>query len=168
MEGLTHNLVNICAPIPIPKRVQLYQWASAFLGTLDSPGPGAWSWAGILTAPWMYMREVLGHSGYPQGDHYALVDVWSNHHLDDSTSFSCVCLEDTQSCHAWLDHIDISYFNSLWAHSSSIRLVLFLDHHVVSVMVYLMPGQLRLAYWHFNSLLEDVSSVASFQEFWLA
>ncbi|CAM2098490.1 unnamed protein product [Caretta caretta] len=57
----------------------------------------------------------------------------------------------------------------LQAHSSSIRLAPFSDHHLVAVMASLSLERPGLAYWHFNnSLLEDVGFVASFWEFWLA
>ncbi|CAM2114218.1 unnamed protein product [Caretta caretta] len=36
MEGLVANLVNVYAPTSGPERLQFYQQASAFLGTLDS------------------------------------------------------------------------------------------------------------------------------------
>ncbi|CAM2118283.1 unnamed protein product [Caretta caretta] len=55
------------------------------------------------------------------------------------------------------------------AHSSSIRLAPFSDHHLATVTVSLCAERPGPAYWHFNnSLLEDVGFMASFREFWLA
>ncbi|CAM2104931.1 unnamed protein product [Caretta caretta] len=55
------------------------------------------------------------------------------------------------------------------AHSSSIRLAPFSDHHLATVTASLGAERPGPAYWHFNnSLLEDEGFVTSFREFWLA
>ncbi|CAM2095006.1 unnamed protein product, partial [Caretta caretta] len=55
------------------------------------------------------------------------------------------------------------------AHSSTIRPGPFSDLHLATVTVSLCAERPGPAYWHFNnSLLEDESFMASFQEFWLA
>ncbi|CAM5075314.1 unnamed protein product [Eretmochelys imbricata] len=65
--------------------------------------------------------------------------------------------------------IYLSRFHLSQAHSSSIRLAPFSDHHLATVTASLCVERLGLAYWHFNnSLLEDEGFVTSFREFWLA
>ncbi|CAM2111996.1 unnamed protein product [Caretta caretta] len=70
---------------------------------------------------------------------------------------------------SWLDRIYLSRFHLSQAHSSSIRLAPFSDHHLATVTASLCAERPGLAYWHFNnSLLEDEGFVTSFREFWLA
>ncbi|CAM2098230.1 unnamed protein product [Caretta caretta] len=86
-------------------------------------------------------------------DHQSLVDIWHNYHLDDSTTFAFVWVEDTQSCCSQLDHIYIYCFHILQAHSSSIRQAPFSDHYLVAMMASLTPDRPKPAYWHFSHSL---------------
>ncbi|CAM2113357.1 unnamed protein product [Caretta caretta] len=82
---------------------------------------------------------------------------------------SGLVVEAHWSRHSRLDRIYLSRFHLSRAHSSSIRLAPFSDHHLATAMDSLCVERPGPAYWHFNnSLLEDVGFLASFQEFWLA
>ncbi|CAM2099523.1 unnamed protein product [Caretta caretta] len=174
MEGLVVNLVNIYALQMSSRRPQYYQRVSDFLGTLDSHK------CLVLGGDFNITLEERDRSGAePRPDaanilrgiveHHSLVDVWCDHHPDDTSTFTFVRVEAHQSHHSWLDHIYLSRFHLSQAHSSAIRLAPFSDHHLVTVTVSLRAERPGLAYWHFNnSLLEDKSFVTSFREFWLA
>ncbi|CAM2106696.1 unnamed protein product [Caretta caretta] len=174
MEGLVVKLVNVYAPTSGPERLQFYQRASAFLGTLDSHE------CLVLGGDFNTTLEEQDRSGTKQSpavadtlreivEHHSLVDIWHDHHLDDTSTFTFVCMEAHRSSHSWLDHIYLSHFHLSRAHSSSIRLAPFSDHHLATVTASLCAEGPGLAYWHFNnSLLEDEGFVTSFREFWLA
>ncbi|CAM2115636.1 unnamed protein product [Caretta caretta] len=174
MEGLVVNLVNIYAPQLSSRRPQFYQQVSDFLGTLDSHE------CLVLGGDFNTTLEERDHSGAEpspaaanilQGivDHHSLVDVWRDHHPDDTSTFTFVRVEAHRSHHSRLDRIYLSRFHLSQAHSSAIRPAPFSDHHLVTVTVSLRAERPGPAYWHFNnSLLEDESFVMSFREFWLA
>ncbi|CAM2117467.1 unnamed protein product [Caretta caretta] len=107
-------------------------------------------------------------SGLVKVEHHSLVDVWCDHHLDDISTFTFVWVEAHRSHHSQLDRIYLSHFHLSHAHSSSIRLAPFSDQHLATVTASLWVQRPGPAYWHFNSLLEDVGFVASFWEFWMA
>ncbi|CAM2115704.1 unnamed protein product [Caretta caretta] len=174
MEGLVVNLVNIYAPQMSSRRPQFYQQVSNFLGTLDSHE------CLVLGGDFNTTLEERDRSGAEpspaaanilQGivDHHSRVDVWRDHHPDDTSMFTFVRVEAHRSHHSRLDRIYLSRFHLSQAHSSAIRSALFSDHHLVTVTVSLRAERPGPAYWHFNnSLLEDESFVMSFREFWLA
>ncbi|CAM2102543.1 unnamed protein product [Caretta caretta] len=98
MEGLVVNLVNIYAPTTSPKPPQFYQRVSDFLGTLDSHEclvlGGDFntalkeqdrSGAGLSPAATNILRGIV--------EHHSLVDVWSDHHPDDISTFTFVRVE---------------------------------------------------------------------------
>ncbi|CAM2119976.1 unnamed protein product [Caretta caretta] len=170
MEGL----INVCAPTSGPERLQFYQRASAFLGTLDSHE------CLVLGGDFNTTLEEQDRSGTEQCpatadtlweivEHHSLVDIWCDHHPDDTSMFTFVQVEAHWSSHSRLDRIYLSCFHLSQAHSSSIRLAPFSDHHLSTVTASLCVERPGPAYWHFNnSLLEDEGFVMSFQEFWLA
>ncbi|CAM2103762.1 unnamed protein product [Caretta caretta] len=174
MEGLVVNLVNVYALTSGPERLQFYQQMSAFLGTLDPRE------CLVLVQDFNSTLEERDRSGTERCtatadvlweivDHHSLVDVLCNHHLDDISMFAFVRVKAHRSRHSWLDSIYLSRFHLSQAHSSSIQLAPFSDHHLATVTASLSAERPGSAYWHFNnSLLEDVGFVASFQEFWLA
>ncbi|CAM2118286.1 unnamed protein product [Caretta caretta] len=174
MEGLVVNLVNIYAPQMSSRRPQFYQQVSDFLGTLDSHE------CLVLGGDFNTTLEERDRSGAEpspaaanilQGivDHHSLVDVWRDHHPDDTSTFTFVRVEAHRSHHSRLDRIYLSRFHLSQAHSSAVRPAPFSDHHLVTVTVSLRAERPGPAYWHFNnSLLEDESFVMSFREFWLA
>ncbi|CAM5136527.1 unnamed protein product [Natator depressus] len=174
MEGLVVNLVNVYAPTSGPERLQFYQRASAFLGTLDSHE------CLVLGGDFNTTLEEQDRSGTKQSpaatdtlreivEHHSLVDIWRHHHLDDTSTFTFVRVEAHRSSHPRLDHIYLSRFHLSRAHSSSIRLAPFSDHHLATMTASLCAERPGPAYWHFNnSLLEDEGFVTSFWEFWLA
>ncbi|CAM2105878.1 unnamed protein product [Caretta caretta] len=174
MEGLVVNLVNIYAPQMSSRRPQFYQQVSDFLGTLDSHK------CLVLGEDFNTTLEERDRSGAEpspaaanilQGivDHHSLVDVWRDHHPDDTSTFTFVRVEAHRSHHSRLDRIYLSRFHLSQAHSSAVRPAPFSDHHLVTVTVSLHAERPGPSYWHFNnSLLEDESFVMSFQEFWLA
>ncbi|CAM2105910.1 unnamed protein product [Caretta caretta] len=89
-------------------------------------------------------------------EHHSLVDIWRDHHLDDTSTFTFVQVEAHWSSHSWLDRIYLSRFHLSRAHSSSIRLAPFSDHHLATVTASLRVERPEPAYCHFNnSLLED-------------
>ncbi|CAM2097012.1 unnamed protein product [Caretta caretta] len=174
MEGLMVNHVNVYALASSPERLQFYQQASAFLSTLDPHE------CLVLGGDFNTTLEERDHSGTEHCpaavdvlreivEHHSLVDVWRDHHPDDISTFTFVQVEAHRSCHSWLDHIYLSRFHLSQAHSSSIWLAPFSDHHLATVTASLCADRPGPAYWHFNnSSLEDVAFVMSFQEFWLA
>ncbi|CAM2118680.1 unnamed protein product [Caretta caretta] len=174
LEGLVVNLVNVYAPTSGPERLRFFQQASAFLGTLDPHE------CLVLSGDFNTTLEERDRSGTKQCpaaadvlreivDHHSLVDVWRDHHLDDVLTFTFVRVEAHRSRHSRLDRIYLSHYHLSQAHSSSIQLAPFSDHHLATVMVSLCAAGPGPAYLHFNnSLLEDVGFVASFREFWLA
>ncbi|CAM2100573.1 unnamed protein product [Caretta caretta] len=174
MEGLVVNLVNIYAPTSGPEQLQFYQRASAFLGTLDSHE------CLVLGGDFNTTLEEQDCSGTEQSPaavdtlweivkHNSLVDIWRDHHPDDTSTFTFVRVEAHRSNHSWLDHIYLSCFHLSRALSSSIRLAPFSDHHLATVIASICAERLGPAYWHFNnSPLEAEGFVTSFREFWLA
>ncbi|CAM5108431.1 unnamed protein product [Natator depressus] len=174
MEGLVVNLVNIYAPTTSPKRPQFYQRVSDFLSTLDSHEclvlggdfnttleEQDCSGAELSPAAANILREIV--------EHHSLVDVWRDHHPDDTSTFTFVQVEAHRSHHSRLDRIYLSRFHLSQAHSSNIRLAPFSDHHLATITASLCAEKPGPAYWHFNnSLLEDEGFVMSFWEFWLA
>ncbi|CAM2106160.1 unnamed protein product [Caretta caretta] len=174
IEGLMVNLVNVYALTSGPEWLQFYQQASAFLGTLDSHE------CLVLGGDFNTTLKERDHSGTEQSpaatdilrkivEHNSLVDIWHDHHPDDTSTFTFVRLEAHRLSHSRLDHIYLSRFHLSRAHSSSIQLAPFSDHHLATVTASLCAERLGPAYWHFNnSLLEDEGFVTSFWEFWLA
>ncbi|CAM4498362.1 unnamed protein product [Caretta caretta] len=174
IEGLMVNLVNVYAPTSSPEWLQFYQQASAFLGTLESHE------CLVLKGDFNTTLEEQDRSGTKQSpaaadtlreivEHHSLVDIWHDHHPDDTSTFTFVRVEAHRSSHSRLDHIYLSHFHLSRAHSSSIRLAPFSDHHLATVTASLCAERPGPAYWHFNnSLLEDEGFVTSFWEFWLA
>ncbi|CAM2096370.1 unnamed protein product [Caretta caretta] len=174
IEGLVVNLVNVYAPTSGPERLQFYQQASAFLGTLD------FHECLVLGEDFNTTLEERDRSRTEQSpaaadtlgeivEHHSLVDIWHDHHPDDTSTFTFVRVEGHRSSHSWLDHIYLSRFHLSRAHSSSIQLAPFSDHHLATMTASLCAERLGPAYWHFNnSLLEDEGFVMSFWEFWLA
>ncbi|CAM4603359.1 unnamed protein product [Caretta caretta] len=174
IEGLVVNLINVYAPTLGPERLQFYQQASAFLGTLDSHE------CLVLGGDFNTTLEKRDLSGTEQSpatvdtlqeivEHHSLVDIWRDHHPDDTSMFTFVWVEAHRSNHSQLDRIYLSCFHLSRAHSSSIRLAPFSDHHLATMTASLCAERPGPAYWHFNnSLLEDEGFVMSFWEFWLA
>ncbi|CAM2115989.1 unnamed protein product [Caretta caretta] len=174
MEGFVVNLVNIYAPQMSPKWPQFYQRVSDFLGTLDSHE------CLVLGGDFNTTVEEQDRSGAEPSpaaanilrgivEHHSLVDVWRDHHPDDTSTFTFVRVEAHRSHHSRLGSIYLSRFHLSQAHSSAIRPAPFSDHHLVTITVSLRAERPGPAYWHFNnSLLEDESFVTSFRKFWLA
>ncbi|CAM4552099.1 unnamed protein product, partial [Caretta caretta] len=174
IEGLVVNLINVYAPTLGPEWLQFYQQASAFLGTLDSHERL------VLGGDFNTTLEERDRSGTEQClaavdtlreivEHHSLVDIWRDHHPDDISTFTFVRVEAHRSSHSRLDCFYLSCFHVSRAHSSSIRLAPFSDHHLATVTASLCAERPGPAYWHFNnSLLEDEGFVMSFWEFWLA
>ncbi|CAM5142492.1 unnamed protein product, partial [Natator depressus] len=174
MEGLVVNLVNIYAPAMSPKRPQFYQGVSDFLSTLDSHE------CLVLGGDFNTTLEEQDRSGAELSpaaanilqeivEHHSLVDVWLDHHPDDTSTFTIVRVEAHRSHHSRLDRIYLSHFHLSQAHSSNIRPAPFSDHHLATITASLRAERPGPAYWHFNnSLLEDEGFVTSFREFWLA
>ncbi|CAM2103760.1 unnamed protein product [Caretta caretta] len=174
MEGLVVNLVNIYAPTMSPKRPQFYQQVSDFPGTLDSHE------CLVLGGDFNTTLEEQDHSGAELSpaaanilreivEHHSLVDVWHDHHPDDTSTFIFVWVEAHRSHHSRLDCIYLSRFHLSQAHSSNIQPAPFSNHHLATITASLRAERPGPAYWHFNnSLLEDEGFVTSFREFWLA
>ncbi|CAM2105881.1 unnamed protein product [Caretta caretta] len=174
MKGLVVNLANNYALTTSLKRPQFYQRVSDFLSTLDSHEclvlGGDFnttleeqdrSGAELSPAATNILREIVKHR--------SLVDVWRDHHPDDTSTFTFVRVEAHRSHHSRLDRIYLSFFHLSQAHSSNIRPAPFSDHHLATRTASLCAERPGLAYWHFNnSLLEDEGFVTSFWEFWLA
>ncbi|CAM2118584.1 unnamed protein product [Caretta caretta] len=110
IEGLVVNLINVYAPILGPERLQFYQQASAFLGTLDSHE------CLVLGGDFNTTLEKRDLSGTEQSpatvdtlqeivEHHSLVDIWRDHHPDDTSMFTFVWVEAHRSNHSQLDRI---------------------------------------------------------------
>ncbi|CAM2098190.1 unnamed protein product [Caretta caretta] len=169
MEGLVVNLVNVYAPTSDPEQLQFYQQASAFLGALDSHE------CLVLGGDFNTTLEERDRSGTGRCtlqkivEHHSLVDIWRDHHPDDTSTFTFVRVEAHRSSHSRLDQIYLSCFHLSQAHSSSIQLAPFSDYHLATMTASLCAKSPGPAYWHFNnSLLEDEGFVMSFWDFWLA
>ncbi|CAM2111684.1 unnamed protein product [Caretta caretta] len=113
IEGL---VVNVYALTLGPERLQFYQQASAFLGTLDSHE------CLLLGGDFNTTLEERDRSGTKRClaaadtlqeivEHHSLVDIWRDHHLDDTSTFTFVRVEAHRSSHSWLDHIYLSCFH---------------------------------------------------------
>ncbi|CAM2097580.1 unnamed protein product [Caretta caretta] len=150
MEGLVVNLVNVYAPTLGPERLQFYQQASAFLGTLDSH-------CLVVGGDFNTTLEERDHPGTEQSpatantlreivEHYSLVDIWHDHHPDDTSTFTFVRVEAHRSRHSQLDRIYLSRFHLSPAHSSSIRLAPFSDHLLATVTASLCAERPGLAF----------------------
>ncbi|CAM5117639.1 unnamed protein product [Natator depressus] len=116
MEGLMVNLVNVYAPTSGPERLQFYQRASAFLGTLDSHE------CLVLGGDFNTTLKEQDRSGTEQSpatadtlweivEHHSLVDIWHDHHPDDTSTFTFVRVEAHRSSHSRLDRIYLSCFH---------------------------------------------------------
>ncbi|CAM2107094.1 unnamed protein product [Caretta caretta] len=116
IEGLVVNLVNVYAPTSGPERLQFYQQASAFLGTLDSHEYL------VLGGDFNTILEEQDGSGTEQCpaaadtlreivEHHSLVDIWCDHHPDDTSTFTFVRVEAHRSSHSRLDSIYLSRFH---------------------------------------------------------
>ncbi|CAM2096248.1 unnamed protein product [Caretta caretta] len=154
--------------------LQFYQQVYAFLGTLDSHE------CLVLGGDFNTTLEKQDRSGTEQSpaaadtlweivEHHSLVDIWRDHHPDDTSTFTFVRVEAHRSSHSRLDRIYLSRFHLSQAHSSSIRLAPFSDHHLATMTASFCAERPGPAYWRFNnSLLEDEGFVTSFQESSLA
>ncbi|CAM2119587.1 unnamed protein product [Caretta caretta] len=106
------------------------------------------------------LREIVAH--------HSVVYIWHDHHPDDDSTFTFVWVEEQQLSHSWLDCVYFSRCHLLQAHSFSVWLAPFLEHHLVAMTASVSSERPRPAYWHFNnSLLQDAGFVASFWEFYL-
>ncbi|CAM4595840.1 unnamed protein product [Lepidochelys kempii] len=116
IEGLVVNLVNVYAPTSGLERLQFYQLASAFLGTLDSHE------CLVLGGDFNTTLEKRDCSGTEQcpaavdtlreiAERHFLVDIWHDHHLDDTSTFTFVRVEAHWSSHSRLDRIYLSRFH---------------------------------------------------------
>ncbi|CAM2118299.1 unnamed protein product [Caretta caretta] len=116
IEGLVVNLVNVYALTSGPERLQFYQQASAFLRILDSHERL------VLGGDFNTTLEERDRSGTEQSpaaadtlreivEHHSLVDIWHDHHPDDTSTFTFVQVEAHWSSHSWLDRIYVSHFH---------------------------------------------------------
>ncbi|CAM4549552.1 unnamed protein product [Caretta caretta] len=116
MEGLVVNLVNVYAPTSGPERLQFYQRASVFLSTLDSHE------CLVLGGDFNTVLEEQDCSGTEQSpsaadtlreivEHHSLVDIWRDHHPDDTSTFTFIRVEAHRSSHSRLDRIYLSRFH---------------------------------------------------------
>ncbi|CAM4614634.1 unnamed protein product [Lepidochelys kempii] len=152
MEGLVLNLVNVYALTSGPERLQFYQQVSAFLGTLD---PHECLVLGGDFNTILEEQDRLGTEQCPATadvlreivEHHSLVDIWRDHHPDDISTFTFVRVEAHQSCHSQLDHIYLSRFHLSRAHSSSIGLALFPDHHLDTMTASFCAGPISQEWW---------------------
>ncbi|CAM2115612.1 unnamed protein product [Caretta caretta] len=95
IEGLMVNLINVYAPTSGSERLQFYQQASAFLGTLDSHE--CLVLGGDFNTT-LEERDRLGTKQFPAAadtlreivEHQSLVDIWRDHHPDDTSTFTFV------------------------------------------------------------------------------
>ncbi|CAM2109452.1 unnamed protein product [Caretta caretta] len=158
----------------MPGRLLHLQQVSAFLSALDSHE--CLVLGGDFNTT-LKEQDCLGTEWSPGAadtlreivEHHSLVDIWHDHHPDDTSTFTFVRVEAHRSSHSWLDRIYLSRFHLSRANTSSIRLAPFSDHHLATVTAYLCAERPGPAYWHFNkSLLKDEGFVESFLEFWLA
>ncbi|CAM2105887.1 unnamed protein product [Caretta caretta] len=154
-------------PSPPENWQDLEARVSAFLGTLD-PNECLVLGEDFNTILKDRERSGIKTSQAAAGILREIVDVWHDHHPDDDVTFTYVQVEEDMSCHSRLDRIYFSHSHLARAHAFGIRLALFSDHHLVTVMASLSSERPGPAYWHFNnSLLEDMGFVVSFREFWL-
>ncbi|CAM2111081.1 unnamed protein product [Caretta caretta] len=116
MAGLVVNLVNIYALTLGLEWLQFYQRASTFLGTLESHK------CLVLGGDFNTTLEEQDHSGTEQSpagtdtlreivEHHSLVDIWRDHHPDDTSTFTFVRVEAHRSSHSQLDRIYLSRFH---------------------------------------------------------
>ncbi|CAM2096322.1 unnamed protein product [Caretta caretta] len=116
IEGLMVNLIKVYVPTSGPEWLQFYQQASAFLGTLDSHE------CLVLGGDFNTTLEERDHSGTEQcpvaadtlqeiAEHHSLVDIWHDHHPDDTSTFTFVWVEAHRSSHSRLDCIYLSCFH---------------------------------------------------------
>ncbi|CAM2095953.1 unnamed protein product [Caretta caretta] len=116
MEGLVVNLVNVYAPTLGPKRLQFYQRASAFVGSLDSHE------CLVLGGDFNTTLEEQDHSGTEQSpaaadtlreivEHHSLVDIWRDHHPNDTSTFTFVRVVAHRLSHSRFDRIYLSRFH---------------------------------------------------------
>ncbi|CAM2106515.1 unnamed protein product [Caretta caretta] len=116
IEGLVINLVNVYVPTLGPERLQFYQQASAFLSTLD------FHECLVLGGDFnttLKERDRLGTKQCPAAadtlreivEHHSLVDIWRDHHPDDTSTFTFVRVEAHRSSHSRLDCIYLSRFH---------------------------------------------------------
>ncbi|CAM2117762.1 unnamed protein product [Caretta caretta] len=95
IKGLVVNLINVYAPTLGPERLQFYQQASAFLGTLDSHK--CLVLGGDFNTT-LKERDLSGTEQSPAAadtlqervEHHSLVDIWRDHHPDDTSTFTFV------------------------------------------------------------------------------
>ncbi|CAM2104288.1 unnamed protein product [Caretta caretta] len=150
LEGLMVNLVNVYAPTSVPERLHFFQQAYAFLGSLDPHK------CLVLGGDFNMILEERDHSGTKQCpvaadilreivDHHSLVDVWRDH-PDNILMFTFVRVEAHQSHHSQLDCIYLARFHLSRAHSSSIWLSPFSDHHLATMIASLCSERPGPAY----------------------
>ncbi|CAM2117468.1 unnamed protein product [Caretta caretta] len=121
LEGPVVNLVNIYAPTSGPERLRFFQQASAFLGTLDPHE------CLVLGGDFNTTLEERDRSGTEQCpaaadvlweivDHHSLMDVWHDHHPDDTSTFTFVWVEARRSRHSRLleDVRFMASFREFW------------------------------------------------------
>ncbi|CAM2103846.1 unnamed protein product [Caretta caretta] len=97
-EGLVINLVNVYAPTSGPEQLQFYQQASTFLSTLDSHECLV---LGRDFNTTLEKRDCSGTEQCPAAaetlreivEHHSLVDIWHDHHPDDTSTFTFVRVE---------------------------------------------------------------------------
>ncbi|CAM2100919.1 unnamed protein product [Caretta caretta] len=114
IEGLMVNLINVYAPTSGPERLQFYQQASAFLGTLDSHE------CLVLGGDFNTTLEERDRSGTERCpaaadtlreivEHHSLMDIWCDHHPDDTSTFTFVHLPRSPSWTTFIYHASISH-----------------------------------------------------------
>ncbi|CAM2103803.1 unnamed protein product [Caretta caretta] len=105
IEGLVVNLVDVYSPTSGPEQLQFYQKASAFLGTLDSHE--CLVLGGDFNTT-LEKRDCLGTEQIPAAadtlreivEHHSPVDIWRDHHPDDTSTFTFVRVEAHRSSHS--------------------------------------------------------------------
>ncbi|CAM2113265.1 unnamed protein product [Caretta caretta] len=116
IEGLVVNLINVYALTSGPEWLQFYQQASTFLGTLDSHE--CLVLGGDFNTT-LEERDCLGTEQSPAAvdtlrmivEHHSLVDIWRDHHPDDTSTFTFVRVEAHRLSHSRLDRIYLSRFH---------------------------------------------------------
>ncbi|CAM2117022.1 unnamed protein product [Caretta caretta] len=118
MEGFMVNLVNVYATTSGLEWLQFYQRASAFLGTLDSHE------CLVLGGDFNTTLKEQDRSGTEHRPaaadtlqeivkHHSLVDIWHDHHPDDTSTFTFVRVEAHRLSHsrltAFIYHASISH-----------------------------------------------------------
>ncbi|CAM2112656.1 unnamed protein product [Caretta caretta] len=163
IKGLVFNLVNVYAPTSGPEWQQFYQQASAFLST-SAPSHKCLVLGGDFntTLEQTEQSPAAADTLWEIVEHHSLVDIWRDHHPDDTSMFTFIRVEAHRSSHSWLDRIYLSCFHLSRVHFSSIRLAPFSDHHLATVIASLCVERPGPAYWHFNNnLLEDEGFMTS-------